>query len=138
MGRELDKLTNEISLFKSEQNIWVIGKGISNSAGNLTLHICGNLQHFIGNVLGNTNYIRNRDFEFSAKNISRDKLIGEIITTKEAVAATLTKLAENELQEEYPLEVLGYKMTKQYFLIHLFGHLNYHLGQINYHRRLLD
>ncbi len=138
MSRELDKLAKEVSSYKSEENIWVTGKEIANTAGNLTLHICGNLQHFIGAILGHTSYRRNREYEFSARSVKKNDLQKEIETTKEAVESTLQQISEDELQEDYPLEVLGYKMSKQYFLIHLYGHLNYHLGQINYHRRLLD
>lgn len=138
VNRDLDKLSKEITSFKNEEIIWVIGKGITNSAGNLSLHICGNLQHYIGAILGKSGYKRDRDFEFSAKRINREGLLIEIQKTKDAVNSTLEQLTDESMQEEYPLEVLGYKMTTQYFLIHLHGHLNYHLGQINYHRRLLD
>lgn len=138
MNRELNQLSREISLYKSEENIWVIGKEIANTAGNLTLHICGNLQHFIGNILGNSGYKRNREYEFSAKSVKKSELLKEIETTKDMVNSALQNLPEKEILQDYPQQVLGYKMSKQYFLIHLHGHLNYHLGQINYHRRLLD
>ena len=50
----------------------------------------------------------------------------------------LSKLNENDLEREYPLLVFKEKTSTAYFLIHLAVHLGYHLGQVNYHRRLLD
>jgi uncharacterized damage-inducible protein DinB len=100
--------------------------------------LIGNLNHYIGMMLGNSGYIRNRELEFSLKDISRTKLIQQIDKTIEMVGLTLEKLSAEDLQKEYPEQPLGYSMTTEYFLIHLFGHLSYHLGQVNYHRRLLD
>ncbi|NWG28365.1 MAG: DinB family protein [Ignavibacteriaceae bacterium] len=136
--RDLEKLKTEISSFKDEKKIWEISGNIKNSAGNLCLHLCGNLQHFIGTVLGNSGYIRNRDAEFSKKNVPIRELLAEIELTAEIVQKTLQSLKEEALQKTFPINVFGYEMTTEYFLIHLTTHLNYHLGQINYHRRLLD
>ena len=110
---------------------------VKNSAGNLCLHICGNLQHFIGATLGNSGYIRKRDAEFSRKNVPAKLLVDEIETTIKVVEKTLNELKEEDLQNTFPINVFGYEMTTGFFLVHLAGHLNYHLGQINYHRRLL-
>lgn len=137
-SRDLNKLKTEIESYQNEDSMWEIDKSISNSAGNLCLHLVGNLSHFVGAILGNSDYVRNRELEFSLKNIPRAELIKQIEGTLEVVETTLDKLTEDDLKKEYPLEALGYKMTTEYFLIHLFGHLSYHLGQINYHRRLLD
>ena len=135
--RELTTLEKEITLYATEEAIWKIEGEIKNTAGNLCLHLCGNLQHFIGTVLGHMGYVRNRDHEFAARNTPREQLLREIQTTREIVKATLSKLDPVILQKEYPLQTLGYPMTTSYFLTHLYGHLNYHLGQINYHRRLI-
>lgn len=137
-SRDLQKLKTEIESYQREENIWKIDKDISNSAGNLCLHLVGNLNHYIGMTLGNSGYIRNREIEFALKDIPKAKLIQQIDKTIEMVSLTLESLSIEDLQKEYPAEPLGYPMTTEYFLIHLFGHLNYHLGQINYHRRLLD
>lgn len=136
--RDLNKLKTEIESYQNEENIWKTDNNISNSAGNLCLHLVGNLNHYIGATLGNSGYIRNRDLEFSLKNIPRTELIQQIERTIKTVDLTLENLSAEELQKAYPSEPLGYAMTTEYFLIHLFGHLSYHLGQINYHRRLLD
>jgi len=136
--RDLEKLKTEISSFKDEKKIWEISGDIKNSAGNLCLHLCGNLQHFVGSILGNSGYTRKRDEEFSRKNVPIKELIGEIETTEKIVESTLNKLDNSILQKIYPENKYGEEMTNGYFLLHLFGHLNYHLGQINYHRRLID
>lgn len=136
--RDLSKLKAEIESYQNEETIWKIDKNILNSAGNLSLHLVGNINHFIGAILGNSGYVRNRELEFSLKNIPRTELIQKIEKTIEAVHSSLDQLSEEDLKKEYPIEALGYPMTTEYFLIHLFGHLGYHLGQINYHRRLLD
>ena len=62
--KDLSKLIGEIDLYKNETDLWKIKDGISNSGGNLTLHLIGNLNHFIGATLGNTGYVRERDKEF--------------------------------------------------------------------------
>lgn len=136
--RDLNKLKTEIESYQIEENIWKTDKNISNSAGNLCIHLIGNLNHYIGATLGNSGYIRDRELEFSLKNVPKNKLIQQLEDTIEIVDLILEKLPAEDLQKGYPAEPLGYAMTTEYFLIHLFGHLSYHLGQINYHRRLLD
>jgi len=136
--RDLNKLITEINAYKDENNLWLIKEGISNSAGNLCLHLIGNLNHFIGAVLGNSGYVREREKEFSLKNIPRKELIGNLEKTIAVVKTSLTNLPEAEMEKLFPLEVFGKPMTKGFMLVHLTTHLTYHLGQINYHRRLLD
>lgn len=135
--RDLDKLKNEISSYKKETSLWVIKKNISNSAGNLTLHIIGNLNHFIGGVLGENGYVRDRDAEFSKKNVPVSDLLQSIDEVKTTIYNTLEGISEEQLQDNFPFNVFGYEMTTLFFLIHLHSHLTYHLGQINYHRRLI-
>jgi uncharacterized damage-inducible protein DinB len=137
-SRDLLKLKAEIELYKGEKNIWIIDKGIANSAGNLCLHLIGNLNTYIGGEIGKTNYIRNRDLEFSQKNVAREALINKIDDTIAVVQHALEKMTDEELGKEYPLLVFDKKTSTEYFLVHLVAHLSYHLGQINYHRRLLD
>lgn len=136
-NRDLNRLKDEIELYQNESEIWHIEKGITNSAGNLCLHLIGNLNAFIGAELGNTNYIRNRPLEFSLKDIPKAELLKKIEETKSVVSSTLSAVTDEMLQNEYPIIVFETKMTTEFFLIHLSTHLAYHLGQINYHRRLL-
>lgn len=136
--RELNKLKQEIELYTEESKLWIIEKAIANSGGNLCLHLIGNLNTYIGKELGGTDYIRNRDLEFSQKDIPRDELLKKIDETILVVEKTLDTVTNQQLEEEYPAVVFAEKMTTGFFLIHLIAHLTYHLGQINYHRRLLD
>ncbi len=136
--RDLLKLKTEIESYQSEENIWKISKHISNSAGNLCLHLIGNLNHFIGAITGKTGYIRNREAEFSLKNVQRTQLTEMIDNTILVIESTLNNLNEDDLKKEYPLVVFEDKMSTEFFFTHLTAHLGYHLGQINYHRRLLE
>jgi uncharacterized damage-inducible protein DinB len=135
--RELNKLEEEISAYADESKLWIIKGEIKNSAGNLCLHLNGNLQYYIGAILGETGYVRNRDAEFADKNIPRSRLIELIYTSRKVINETLNQLTDENLMDKYPLQVLGKEMvTTRFFLIHIATHLTYHLGQINYHRRL--
>ncbi len=136
--RDLKALKREVNLYKDEKNLWVVSKDISNSAGNLCLHLVGNLNHFIGATIGDSGYVRQRDLEFSLKDIPKSDLIKLIVDTIEVVEKTLSNLTESDLQKEYKRRAFEDTMTTEYFLVHLSMHLAYHLGQINYHRRLLD
>ena len=136
--RDLQKLKAEIELYKKEDFIWVVENEITNSAGNLVLHLIGNLNMYIGAEIGKTNYTRNRALEFSQKNISKKQLLLDIDTTILVVENALNKLTEEDLKIEYPLLVLDKKTSTEYLLIHLSTHLAYHLGQINYHRRMVN
>ena len=135
--KDLDKLKEEISLYPKDEQLWQVKEGINNSGGNLCLHLTGNLQHFIGAVLGDSGYVRNRDAEFRVKNIPRSKLLEDIDITRSVVTDTLEQLSKNDLQKDYILPVLDEKTNTSYFLIYLLSHLNYHIGQINYHRRII-
>lgn len=135
--RDLKKLKSEISLFAMEEHIWLISGNINNSAGNLCLHICGNLKHFIGHVLGGTDFNRERQKEFSQKNVPLEELIINIDETLIVVISVLKEFDSSKLKNIYPVNVFNNEMTTEFFLIHLATHLNYHLGQINYLRRLM-
>ena len=136
--RDLNKLKEEISLYKNENVLWITEKEISNSAGNLCLHLLGNLNAFIGAEIGKTGYVRNRPEEFSLKNIPKINLLQQIDDTIQVVNNSLNKLNVEDLNKDFPIQVFGEPITYELFLMHLSGHLTYHLGQINYHRRLLD
>ncbi|WP_338644897.1 DUF1572 family protein [Flavobacterium sp. KS-LB2] len=137
-NRDLNQLKTEIELYQNESDIWTIQKGISNSAGNLCLHLVGNLNTYIGAQFGNTGYIRNRPLEFSLKNIPKTELLSKIEATIMIVDNSLTNISEEDLKMEFPLLVFKEKTSTEFMLIHLTTHLAYHLGQINYHRRLLE
>lgn len=138
LERDLKKLVAELDLYKNEQDMWQVEGEISNSAGNLTLHLIGNLNHFIGEVLGKTGYIRQRDLEFSQKNLPREFLKSEVLKTIEVVKKAVADTPDEIWTGDFPIEKHGQIVSTEHILIHLFGHLNYHLGQVNYHRRLVQ
>ena len=134
--RNLLQLKEEINLYKNENELWIVRGEISNSAGNLCLHLIGNLHHFIGATLGNTGYVRHRESEFASKNIPRETLLSEIDKTIEVVRNTFSQMKEEDFAKEFPLLKHDKRVSNEEMLLHLLAHLNYHLGQINYHRRL--
>ncbi len=134
--KDLIRLKVEIEAYLDEEKLWIKAEGINNSAGNLCLHILGNLNNYIGAILGKTGYVRNRPAEFSEKT-SKEYLLKSLAETTEMVKQTISNLDSEVLNQTYPDNVFGFEMKTDYFLIHLVGHLNYHLGQINYHRRIL-
>ena len=137
-ARDLGRLYKEMEAYGNEAVIWHIHGKIANSGGNLCLHLIGNLNTFIGKELGQTTYVRDRDSEFALKDIPRSELLEKIKATDAVVSAALDKLNDADLAKEYPIPVFEEKTSTEYMLIHLATHLTYHLGQINYHRRLLD
>ncbi|MCB2410081.1 DUF1572 family protein [Hymenobacter lucidus] len=137
-SRDLSRLTHEIEAYQDEAQLWVVEKTIANSAGNLCLHLVGNLNTYIGAELGGVAYTRNRDLEFSLKNVPRAELLAKVAETARIVDHALRELPLAAMAQEYPLLVFDAKTSTEYFLVHLATHLAYHLGQINYHRRLLD
>lgn len=136
--RDLEKLKEEIGLYRNEPMIWVTAEGINNSGGNLCLHLVGNLNNYIGKELGKTGYVRHRELEFTLKNVPRTELLMMIDQTIKVVGTTLDGLTDEQLKDEYPILVFTVKKSTEFFLVHLLSHLSYHLGQVNYHRRLLD
>ena len=136
--RDLARLKGEINAYRDESAMWKTDREIPNSGGNLCLHLIGNLNHFIGATIGNSGYARQRDLEFSSKDVPRDELITRIEDTVAAVENALRTVTPEQMREEFPLLVFAEKTSTEYMLAHLATHLSYHLGQINYHRRLLD
>jgi Protein of unknown function (DUF1572) len=135
--RDLKSLYQEVEAYTDEAILWNTAEGISNPAGNLCLHLIGNLNEYIGRQLGEIPYERNRPLEFSATDVPQKDLLRMVASTQHVVERAIKKIKVRQFQAQYPENVLGYDMTIHYFLVHLHGHLTYHLGQINYHRRLL-
>lgn len=133
--KDLDSLAKEIALCE-EETLWIVLPGITNSIGNLTQHLIGNLNHFIGATLGETGYVRNRDAEFSERYLSKTEMITQLNETAQMLEKVLDALTEEDFQKKYPLEPFGYPMTTGHMIMKLASHLGYHLGQINYLRRL--
>lgn len=136
--RDLERLKQELHLYSNPETIWQIAPGTSNSAGNLALHLVGNLRHFIGNELGKSGYVRQRELEFSLKNVNLSELNALITACSEEISAAFDAMDPKDLQKEFPKDVGGMKRDTSFVLLHLLGHFSYHLGQINYHRRIIE
>ncbi len=134
---DMNKLKTEINSYADEKDLWIVKGEIANSSGNLCLHLLGNLNHFIGGILGENGYQRNRELEFSDKNVSRADLINRIDSTLEVIHKSLPNLNDEMLNETFPDRIGGKIREYGFTLIHISNHFNYHLGQINYHRRLI-
>lgn len=135
--RDLGGFERELELVPDERLIWAVAPGVTNSVGNLTLHVCGNLQHFVGHLLGGTPYLRDREAEFSRKSGSRSELVQEIRTTIAVIESVLPRIDTEMLAREFPAEVGGVRLKTGLFLMHLAVHLGFHLGQAGYLRRVL-
>ena len=135
--RELRALRREIEAYPNEKDIWAIPEGIGNSAGTLALHLAGNLQHYLGARFGRTNYVRDRDAEFSRRGVSRAEILEQLDATSIAIGRAFDRLSDADLSEAYPEKISGTTLTTGEWLVHLVAHMGYHLGQIDYHRRLV-
>lgn len=137
--RDLKRFRSEITAYEQETDLWKLVGNINNSPGNLCLHLIGNLNHFIGATLGNSGYVRKRDKEFSDQNVPRAEMLLELDKVSSMIPLVLHQISEEDLHKPYPLDFSSKKgeFTTFAFLLHLSTHLNYHLGQVNYHRRQL-
>ena len=135
--RDVNAVRRELEAYPDEQSIWVQPPGVANSAGTLALHIAGNLQHFIGAVLGGSGYKRDRAAEFARRDVSRSALIVELEAAIVAIGLGMSQVSEARLAEDFPEVVGGYRVVTGEWLMHLVAHAAYHLGQIDYHRRLV-
>lgn len=135
--RELRALRRELEAYEDERDLWATPPGITSSAGTLTLHLVGNLRHFLGTVLGSRGYVRNRAAEFAERDVPREELLEAVKRAAADVRSALAALGPEDLELEYPQPVGGVHVQTGDFLIHLAAHLAYHLGQIDYHRRMV-
>ena len=135
--RDLAKLIQHIESFPDDESIWQVLPGVSNAAGNLALHLQGNLREYVGRQLGEISYVRNRPLEFSARGLSRREVCAQLTDLMNSIPLVIENLTDEQLESEYPEVVLEAATSTRAFLIHLYGHLNWHLGQVNYLRRIL-
>ncbi len=136
-ARDLDTLSREVALYPDDASVFAEREGLPNTGGNLVLHLCGNVRHFIGLTLGHSGYVRNRDHEFAARETSRADLEALISAARTEVAAALAALPASQLAEPFPIAVGGVTLPTRTFLLHLATHFTFHLGQIDYHRRIV-
>lgn len=139
-NRELNKVIDEVNAYRNDDDMWTVLPGTINSGGNLVQHLIGNLRTYVGKALGKTPYTRDRDAEFGKLLFTREELVAELQLLNSTVNTSLNGLSEENLQYEYPHDVLSMfpEQSVRMILLHLLNHLGYHLGQINYHRRFAN
>jgi uncharacterized damage-inducible protein DinB len=134
--RDLARLVRQLDAL-DDAHLWQVLPGVTNSAGNLLLHLNGNLREFIGRQLGGVPYVRDRPREFAAKEVSRTAMQAELIELAALIPGVIERVSAARWDNIFPENVLGEPLTNRQFVMHLYGHLGYHLGQIDYLRRVL-
>jgi hypothetical protein len=137
LDRDLQALGREVEAYPDDGTLWQLPEGVTNSGGTLVLHLTGNIQHYLGARLADTGFVRDRPAEFSARGVSRVALVRQIEAARSAVRSAAGKLTGEALELDFPEVVGGMRVATGDYLIHLVSHFGYHLGQVDYHRRLV-
>lgn len=135
--RDIAGLERELALYPDDSSVWRELAGLPNSGGTLILHLSGGLQHFFGMVLGHTSYVRNRNAEFSRRDVPRTELRKELEAAKQGVLAAFAQLTEERLEQPFPARITDVELSTRLTLLQLVTHVAYHLGQLDYHRRMV-
>ena len=137
LDRDLQALRREVEAYPDERSLWQAVPGILNTAGTLVLHLTGNIQHYLGARLGGSRYVRDRPAEFARRDVPRAELLREIDAARSAVRVGLANLSDGQLAADYPEAIAGVRLATGEYLMHLTTHFAYHLGQLDYHRRVV-
>ena len=135
--RDLRKLIEEVNLFQNEENLWKTTGTVKNSSGNLALHIIGGMNHHVGTNLAHTGYVRDRPQEFAKKGVPRQEIVAQLEALILLIKSTLSDFTDARMEAEYPIPFDDAHNSNSYVLVRLYAHLDYHLGQVNYLRRIL-
>ena len=135
-ARELDRLANEIAAYPSDEALWSTAGAQRNAPGTLGIHVVGGLSTFIGAALGGTGYVRDRDREFSERDVPRDEVVRRIRACSDVVVPVLKNLDDEALDGTFPGPLPGQMQgsSTRAFLLFLAWHLGWHTGQVYYHR----
>ena len=116
----------------SEAEIWYRPNEETVSAGNLVIHLCGNVRQWLLSGIGKAPDHRKRDDEFTEKGpIPTDKLIADLDIVMQEVEVLLGNLAPEVLIEKH--RVQGFDETGIGILMHVVEHFSYHVGQVTYY-----
>jgi hypothetical protein len=137
LDRDLRALARAVEAYPDERDLWQLPPGAPNSGGTLALHLAGNLQHYFGARLGDTGYRRDRAAEFADRDVPRAEILRRIEAARAAVRAAAARVDESVLEADYPEVIADVRIPTGEYLIHLVSHFAYHLGQLDYHRRLV-
>ena len=137
LQRELASVRKSIEAYPDEKSIWAERPGLPNSGGTLALHLAGNLQHYYGALLGETGYVRQRDLEFSRRGVPRKELLAGLDAARLAIDAGMKAVTPERLTDPYPEQLGGHTLTVGEVIFDMESHLAFHLGQLDYHRRVV-
>jgi uncharacterized protein DUF664 len=137
LDRDLATLRREVEAYPDERDLWREVPGIANVGGTLVLHLAGNVQHYFGALLASTGYTRDRPAEFARRNVASSELVREIEAARAAVKAACLAVNPAQLAAEFPEVIGGFRVQTGDYLVHLAVHAAYHLGQLDYHRRVV-
>ena len=137
IDRDLGTVRREVEAYPKEQDLWREVPGIANVGGTLVLHLAGNIQHYFGARLGGTGYVRDRPAEFARRNVRRSELLGELAAAHVALEAARNAGRVTDLLADFPEVVSGARVAINEYLMHLVAHFAFHLGQLDYHRRVV-
>jgi hypothetical protein len=135
--RDVAALERELELYPDDSSVWKSVTGLPNSAGNLILHLSGSLQYFFGALLGNTGYLRNREAEFSKRDVPRHELRKELAAARQGVLAGFEQLTPERLEQPFPARITDTDLSTRLTILQFVTHVAYHLGQLDYHRRMV-
>ncbi len=137
LDRDLRALAREVEAYADERDLWRVPPGVANSGGTLALHLTGNVQHYFGARLAGTGYRRDRPAEFADRDVPRTEILQRIEAARVAVRAASEAVDESALAADFPEVLGGVRVATGEYLLHLLAHFAYHLGQLDYHRRLV-
>jgi uncharacterized protein DUF664 len=135
--RDLKAVGREVEAYPDDASLWRVAPGVTNSGGTLALHLCGNVQHFFGAILGGSGYVRDRAGEFSRRDVPRAEILKDVAAAVAAAERGLARLSAASGDADFPEKIAGHTVGTGEWLVHLVSHLGYHLGQLDYHRRLV-
>lgn len=136
LGRDLRRLEEEVRAYPDEDSLWRTVPGTEDPGGALANHVAGTLLHYVGAVLGDSGYVRDRRAEFESRDLPRNQLLARIDRARAVVEEVLSELDGADLARSFPeTSPDASPVDTAAFLIRLTSHVAYHLGQVNYHRR---
>jgi uncharacterized damage-inducible protein DinB len=116
----------------SDDDLWWRPNDVSNSIGNLILHLCGNLRQWIVSSIGGVEFKRDRNAEFTARGpVPKAELIANLQQAVHEVDGVLAKLESERLLQRLKIQTYDEVSTLQ-VVYHVVEHFSYHLGQILY------
>ncbi len=120
----------------TEDQIWKRPNEVSNSAGNILLHLCGNTRQYLVSALSDQPDIRERDEEFSAKGgYSKEELQIKLTATVEEATGILQTMDEYRLMKIHSVQ--GFNLSGIAIIVHVTEHYSHHTGQIIFWTKLL-